>query len=127
MFPRSVIDEMARNAGATLTIYPIHDNQGQFRRHFTYMMQAYRGLAPEDLPPWAAKLWIGLIATRIHRRCWSTWLWKVALSLQSRKPARRSNHVFLTGAVPLFKPPGASRISACAIRSVVGTCGSMLT
>ena len=55
MFPRVVIDDIARQVGATLTVYPIHDNDGQFRRQFTYMMQAYGGLAP-DLPPWMAEL-----------------------------------------------------------------------
>jgi len=52
VFPRAVIDDMARKAGATLTIYPIHDTEGQFRRHFTYMMQADSGLTPADLPSW---------------------------------------------------------------------------
>jgi len=47
-----VIDDMARKAGATLTIYPIHGIEGQFRRHFTYMMQANSGLTPADLPSW---------------------------------------------------------------------------
>ena len=56
MFPRVVIDELARQAGANLTVYPIHDNQGQFRRQFTYMMQAHGGLAATDLPAWAAEI-----------------------------------------------------------------------
>ncbi len=56
MFPRVVIDDMARKAGATLTIYPVHDNDGQFRRYFTYMMQAYRGMAAADLPSWMAEI-----------------------------------------------------------------------
>ena len=52
VFPRAVIDDIARKAGATLTVYPIHDSEGQFRRQFTYMMQAYRGDASTDLPSW---------------------------------------------------------------------------
>ena len=52
MFPRSVIDDIARNAGATLTVYPLHDSEGQFRRQFTYMMRSYRGDDPADLPSW---------------------------------------------------------------------------
>jgi len=56
MFPRVVVDELARQAGANLTVYPIHDNQGQFQRQFIYMMQAYGGLAATDLPAWAAEI-----------------------------------------------------------------------
>jgi len=56
MFPRSVIDEMARKAGATLTIYPIHGTEAPFRNYFTYMMKSYRGLAPDELPSWAAEI-----------------------------------------------------------------------
>lgn len=56
MFPRSVIDEMARNAGATLTIYPIHGTEAPFRNYFQYMMKSYRGLEPEELPSWAAEI-----------------------------------------------------------------------
>lgn len=66
MFPRAVIDDMARKVGATLTIYPVHDNNGQFRRQFTYMMQAYGGLAAADLPPW-----IGEIFDRYDREAFS--------------------------------------------------------
>ena len=57
MFPRVGDRRASRaNAGATLTVYPIHDNEGQFRRQFTYMMQAYGGLAATDLPAWAAEI-----------------------------------------------------------------------
>lgn len=56
MFPRSVIDEMARNAGATLTIYPLHGVDGPFRNYFQFMMKSYRGLEPENLPSWAAEI-----------------------------------------------------------------------
>ena len=66
MFPRCVIDDMARAAGATLTVYPLHDNQGQFRRHFTYMMTAYRSLDPDRLAPW-----IGEIFDRYDRETFS--------------------------------------------------------
>jgi hypothetical protein len=33
----------------------IHDNKAQFRRHFTYMIEAYGGLKREDVPAWAWK------------------------------------------------------------------------
>ena len=56
VFPRAVIDDIARKAGATLTIYPIHDTEGQFRRQFTYMMQADRADASADLPSWIADI-----------------------------------------------------------------------
>jgi SAM-dependent methyltransferase len=52
MFPRSVIDDMARNAGATLTVYPLHESEGQFRQQFTYMMQSHRGDDPAGVPSW---------------------------------------------------------------------------
>jgi SAM-dependent methyltransferase len=52
-FPRVVIDDIARKAGASLTVYPLHDNVGQFRRHFAYIMQANNSsLTPADLPSW---------------------------------------------------------------------------
>jgi ubiquinone/menaquinone biosynthesis C-methylase UbiE len=52
-FPRAVIDEMARDAGATATVYGLHDNVGQFRRHFAYMLETYGGMSPTDYPDWA--------------------------------------------------------------------------
>lgn len=52
-FPRSVLQDLADRAGADLKTYPIHDNIGQFRRHFTYQMKTYRGLEPGKLPGWA--------------------------------------------------------------------------
>lgn len=56
MFPRVVIDDIARQVGATLTVYPLHDNERPFRRQFAYMMQAYGGLDPAGLPPWMAEI-----------------------------------------------------------------------
>jgi len=56
MFPHSVIDDIARRAGAALTVYPIHDSEGQFRRQFTYMLKAYRGDDPADLPSWMTEI-----------------------------------------------------------------------
>jgi len=56
MFPRSVIDDIARKAGATLTVYPIHDSEGQFRRQFTHMMRSDRGDDPSELPPWMVEI-----------------------------------------------------------------------
>ena len=56
MFPRSVIDDIARKAGATLTVYPIHDSEGQFRRQFTLMMRSDRGDDPSELPPWMVEI-----------------------------------------------------------------------
>lgn len=51
-FPRSVLDEIGRNAGAEVSIYPLHDNVGQFRRHFSYMLQMYGGMNPSEYPEW---------------------------------------------------------------------------
>jgi ubiquinone/menaquinone biosynthesis C-methylase UbiE len=51
-FPRSVLERIARDVRAELMVYPIHDNIGQFTRHFTYMLQTYRGMAKEALPQW---------------------------------------------------------------------------
>lgn len=52
MFPRSVLDDIARRAGATLTVFPIHDSEAQFRRQFVYMLKTDRGDDPAGLPPW---------------------------------------------------------------------------
>lgn len=52
-FPRSVIDDMAREADATATVYGLHDNVGQFRRHFAYMLETYGDMKPADYPKWA--------------------------------------------------------------------------
>lgn len=52
VFPRSVIDDIARAAGAVVTVYPIHGTEGQFRRQFTYMLATDRGDDPAGLPTW---------------------------------------------------------------------------
>jgi SAM-dependent methyltransferase len=52
-FPRSVLDRLASDAGARVTIYPLHDTNGQFRRQFSYALQTYGGLSEKTLPVWA--------------------------------------------------------------------------
>jgi SAM-dependent methyltransferase len=52
-FPRSVLDRMARENNAELQIYGLHDNVGQFRRHFSYMLETYGGMRASDYPAWA--------------------------------------------------------------------------
>jgi SAM-dependent methyltransferase len=52
-FPRSVLQDIADATNTELIVYPLHDNKGQFRRHFTYMLEAYGGLKREDVPSWA--------------------------------------------------------------------------
>jgi SAM-dependent methyltransferase len=54
-FPRSVLQGIADATNTELIVYPIHDNKAQFRRHFTYMIEAYGGLKREDVPAWAWK------------------------------------------------------------------------
>ena len=51
-FPRSVLDEIAQNAGAEVRVYGLHDNVGQFRRHFSYMLETYGNMKPKDFPEW---------------------------------------------------------------------------
>jgi predicted O-methyltransferase YrrM len=51
-FPKSVLERIARDTQAELITYPIHDNVGQFTRHFTYMLKTYGGMAKEELPQW---------------------------------------------------------------------------
>jgi SAM-dependent methyltransferase len=52
-FPRSVLDALARSAGAHLTINPLHDNVRPFRRQITYMVDTYTKARAADMPPWA--------------------------------------------------------------------------
>jgi SAM-dependent methyltransferase len=52
-FPKSVLERLARDEGANLLIYPIHDNNQQFTRHFSYMMETYAGIPKTELPSWA--------------------------------------------------------------------------
>jgi SAM-dependent methyltransferase len=52
-FPRSVLDRIAQENHAQLRIYGLHDNVGQFRRHFTYMLETYGGMKATDYPAWA--------------------------------------------------------------------------
>jgi SAM-dependent methyltransferase len=54
-FPRSVLQGIADATNTELIVYPIHDNKAQFRRHFTYMIEAYGGLKRGDVPDWAWK------------------------------------------------------------------------
>jgi hypothetical protein len=44
-FPRSVLDKIARDNEAELQVYGLHDNVGQFRRHFAYMLETYGGMS----------------------------------------------------------------------------------
>jgi SAM-dependent methyltransferase len=53
MFSRSMLDDIARAAGATVATYGLHDTIGQFSRHFSYMLQTYGGMNPADYPDWA--------------------------------------------------------------------------
>ena len=53
VFPRHTLDKLATSVGAELTVYPVHDNVGQFRRAFAYMLGAYSRFKPEDIPAWA--------------------------------------------------------------------------
>jgi SAM-dependent methyltransferase len=52
-FPRSVLDKIARENRAELLTYGLHDNVGQFRRHFSYMLETYAGMKAADYPGWA--------------------------------------------------------------------------
>ncbi|RHZ91237.1 methyltransferase domain-containing protein [Rhodopseudomonas palustris] len=51
-FPRSVLDRIARDHGAEVHVYGLHDNVGQFWRHFTYMLETYCGMKATDYPSW---------------------------------------------------------------------------
>jgi SAM-dependent methyltransferase len=66
MFPRSVLDDIARAAGATLTVYPIHPSEGQFGRQFSYMLKTDRGDDAAGLP-----LWMNEIFDRYDREAFS--------------------------------------------------------
>jgi SAM-dependent methyltransferase len=52
-FPRSVLDGIARENHAEVRTYGLHDNVGQFRRHFSYMLETYGGMKAADYPEWA--------------------------------------------------------------------------
>ena len=52
-FPRSVLDRIAQGNNAELRIWGLHDNVGQFRRHFTYMLETYCSMKAEEYPAWA--------------------------------------------------------------------------
>lgn len=51
-FPRSKLDDMAAAAGAEATVFPLHDNVGQFRRHLTYMLETYVSVPRDTVPAW---------------------------------------------------------------------------
>ena len=55
-FPRTTLENIAHRCGADLVTYPLHDNQGQFTRHFTYMLEVYGGMKASDLPKWAWRI-----------------------------------------------------------------------
>lgn len=52
-FPRSILDRIAQENQAEVRTYGLHDNVGQFRRHFSYMLETYGGMKASDYPPWA--------------------------------------------------------------------------
>jgi len=52
-FPRSMLAQLAKDAGARLEIFPLHDNQRQFRRQISYMLTTYGQMQETDLPDWA--------------------------------------------------------------------------
>ena len=52
-FPRSVLDRIARENRAEVLTYGLHDNVGQFRRHFSYVLETYGGMKATDYPAWA--------------------------------------------------------------------------
>ena len=52
-FPRSVLDRIAQENRAEVRVYGLHDNVGQFRRHFSYMLETYGGMKVTEYPGWA--------------------------------------------------------------------------
>jgi hypothetical protein len=55
-FQRSVLDRIARENRAEVLTYGLHDNVGQFRRHFSYMLETHGGMKAADYPKWAWKI-----------------------------------------------------------------------
>lgn len=59
LFPRSVLQQFADEAGAELIVRPLHsfgDRTDLFRCHLRYQLRHWRGLDPDDpavVPPWA--------------------------------------------------------------------------
>jgi ubiquinone/menaquinone biosynthesis C-methylase UbiE len=51
-FPRSVLEEIARGINADLQVYGLHDNVGQFKRHFSYLMSVNRFTRLSSFPSW---------------------------------------------------------------------------
>jgi len=52
-FPRSVLDKIASENRAEVSTYGLHDNIGQFRRHFSYMLETYGDMKATEYPSWA--------------------------------------------------------------------------
>jgi SAM-dependent methyltransferase len=52
-FTRSVLDRIARENRAEIRTFGLHDNVGQFRRHFSYMLETSGGMKATDYPGWA--------------------------------------------------------------------------
>ena len=52
-FPRSVLEKIAQENHAEVRTYGLHDNIGQFRRHFSYMLETYGGMKATNYPTWA--------------------------------------------------------------------------
>ncbi len=53
VFPRSTLDRIAVDAGARLSLIPLHDQVAPFRTQFSYLLKTYGGLNPETYPEWA--------------------------------------------------------------------------
>jgi SAM-dependent methyltransferase len=51
-FPRAMLEDIARENNADIQIYGLHDNVGQFKRHFTQLMNASRFTKASSFPPW---------------------------------------------------------------------------
>lgn len=51
-FPRSVLEKIARDNNADFQVYGLHDNVGQFKRHFLYQMSVNRFTKPSSFPSW---------------------------------------------------------------------------
>ena len=47
-----MLEEIARENNADLQIYGLHDNVGQFKRHFSYLMSVNRFTRPSSFPSW---------------------------------------------------------------------------
>jgi ubiquinone/menaquinone biosynthesis C-methylase UbiE len=86
-FTRSVLDRIARENRAKIRTFGLHDNVGQFRRHFSYMLETSGGMKATDYPGWAWDIFDRYEET-FSRRC-------------SRSCARGLHHVQKTPLTPM--------------------------